>query len=258
MNIAIKRALVGTRLGRWVSVARDAYDLIRTPRVALGTIVNDQLSLRLLIGMVRGGETFLDVGSHIGSVIAEVQHRCPDAKIIAFEADPDKSLELRRKFPRVTVHGCALAERNGEGSFFVDQVESGYSSLSERPSSREIKVTLRRLDELVEHADFIKIDVEGAELGVLQGAADLVSRSAPVIMFESGPGNLLGFTKEGMFEWLAERDYCIMAPNRLAGTGGPMDLQAFLDSHEYPRRTTNYFAVPNARFEEIRARAKAC
>jgi hypothetical protein len=35
-----------------------------------------------------------------------------------------------------------------------------------------------------------------------------------------------------------------------------MTLDAFLDSHEYPRRTTNYFALPVERVAEIRAQAR--
>jgi FkbM family methyltransferase len=219
--------------------------------------VNDQLALRLLVALIKDDETFLDVGSHIGSVIAEVLYRRPQAKIAGFEAIPDKVAFLRRKFPDVPIHSGALSDQTGQAVFFIDPVQSGFSGLATRPNAQEITVPLRRLDDLVEHADWMKIDVEGAELGVLRGADALVRRSSPTIMFESGPGDTLGYTKVAMFEWFAERGYCLMAPNRLAGTGGPMTLDAFIDSHEYPRRTTNYFAVPHHRFEEIRARAKA-
>jgi FkbM family methyltransferase len=236
---------------------RDTINLLRTPQVALGTTVNDQMALRLLVDLLQPGDTFLDIGSHIGSVIAEVRHRRPNCKVIGFEAIPEKVAFLQRKFPGVQIHSGALADHVGEATFFIDREQSGFSGLARRPNSAEITVPLRRLDDLVDHADYIKIDVEGAELGVLQGAEELVQRSSPIIMFESGPGNLLGFTKEAMFDWFAKRNYGLMVPNRLAGTGGPMSMDAFIDSHEYPRRTTNYFALPHHRFEEVRAQAKA-
>lgn len=257
MNLLnFKATLVGTPLGRVLSAARNRLDLVRTPRVALGTTINDQMALDLLVKLCKPGETFLDVGSHIGSVIAEVRYRCPHATIVAFEAMPDKAERLRRKFPGVTIHGCALSDEEGEAEFFVNLAQSGFSSLAEQQGDvRKIVVKKQRLDGLLTRADLIKVDVEGAELGVLRGATQLLDACRPLIMFESGPGNVLGYTKEAMFSFLSERNYGLMAPNRMAHTGGPMTLDGFLDSHEYPRPTTNYFAVPMDRFGEFRQRA---
>ncbi|MDC8754843.1 FkbM family methyltransferase [Erythrobacter sp. sf7] len=252
----MKERLVGTQIGRWLSAARDIVSLIRTPRVALGTTVNDQLAPRLLAQLCRPNEVFVDVGAHIGSVIAEVRHYCPSARIVAFEAMPDKVAWLIRKFPTVTIHSCALSDQSGEAEFFVNLSQSGYSSLAEQKGSvRRITVAMKRMDDLLDQADLIKIDVEGAELGVLRGAARLIEKCQPLIMFESGPGNVLGFTKEDIFSFFSDRGYGLLAPNRLAHTGGVMTLDAFLDSHQYPRRTTNYFAVPITRLNEFRARA---
>ncbi|MGB3737745.1 MAG: FkbM family methyltransferase [Pontixanthobacter sp.] len=255
---SVKKRLVGTSLGRWLSSAREIASLITIPRVALGTVVNDQLALRLLAQLCRPNDVFVDIGAHIGSVIAEVRHNCPDARIVAFEAMPDKAAWLTAKFPAVEVHCCALSDRTGEAEFFINLDQSGYSSLAEQQGSVDrITVEMKRIDDMLDQADLIKIDVEGAELGVLRGAVRLIERCQPLIMFESGPGNVLGFTKEGMFEFFAERGYGLLAPNRLAHTGGAMTLDGFLDSHEYPRRTTNYYAVPMGRFDEFRARAAA-
>lgn len=247
---------MGTTLGRWLFSARDFISLIRSPRVALGTTVNDQLAPRLIAQLCRPGDVFVDVGAHIGSVIAEVRHNCANAQIVAFEAMPDKAAHLVRKFPTVAVHCCALSDQTGEAEFFVNLDQSGYSSLAEQYGSvRRIKVNMKRMDDLIDWVDLIKVDVEGAELGVLKGAARLIEKCQPLIMFESGPGDVLGFSKKDMFSFLEERNYGLLAPNRLAHTGGVMTLDAFLDSHEYPRRTTNYFAVPMARLDEFRARA---
>lgn len=48
----------------------------------------------------------------------------------------------------------------------------------------EVEVNLRRLDELNLDPDFIKIDVEGAELGVLQGLHETIARRQPILMIE--------------------------------------------------------------------------
>lgn len=252
----LKQLLVGTMFGRWLSTARDFFSLVRAPRVALGTTVNDQLAPRLLAQLCRPNDVFVDVGAHIGSVIAEVRHNCPSARIVAFEAMPDKVAWLTRKFPTATVHCCALSDQTGEAEFFVNLSQSGYSSLAEQQGSvRRIKVDRKRMDDLLDWADLIKIDVEGAELGVLRGAAKLIEKCQPLIMFESGPHDVLGFTKEGMFNFFSERNYGLLAPNRLAHRSSVMTLDSFLDGHEYPRRTTNYFAVPMTRLDEFRMRA---
>jgi hypothetical protein len=51
--------------------------------------------------------------------------------------------------------------------------------------------------------DVIKIDVEGAELGVLRGSEKLVTKNRPSIMFEGAPprDDGLGYTKEALWRW---------------------------------------------------------
>ena len=72
-----------------------------------------------------------------------------------------------------------------------------YSGLNKRrydtstPDIEEIKVKLGVLDEIIPKdvvIDFIKIDVEGGEFGVLKGAQHLLKKHKPVIVFECGMG----------------------------------------------------------------------
>ena len=91
---------------------------------------------------------------------------------------------------------------------------------------------------------------------MLRGAEKLLVAARPTILFESGPEEVLGQGKEAMWRFLDERGYKLFAPNRLAHDAPPLTLDGFLDSHFYPRRTTNYFAVAEERRDEIRARAR--
>jgi FkbM family methyltransferase len=270
-----KQWVLGSAIGRLLMSGRDALDLVRaalrTPE-SVGTIANDQLATLLVTRLPLSGKVFIDVGAHIGSIITAVMQRDASIRVIAVEAIPDKAQRLRRKFPHVPVHACAVGDAEGEVSFFIHTRQSGYSSLG-RPAPgdgsgdgrdeaiQEIRVPIRRLDDLVapEGIDVIKIDVEGAELGVLLGSRRLIAASRPVIMFESGPGDAdgLGFSKSGMWQFFADEGYTLHVPNRVPHNDEGLSLEGFVESHTYPRRTTNYFAIPTERRVEIRDRARA-
>jgi FkbM family methyltransferase len=261
--------LVGTSVGRVARVWRDKFGLVQTSKrhfEEVGSIANDNLCRHLMTHLVVNDGTFLDVGSHIGSVIADVLHHCPTAKVHAFEAMPDKVLNLKKRFRNATITHSAVGEADGEVSFFIDELETGYSSLgaSSMPKDRkpkEIRVPLRRLDgmNLGNKVDAMKIDVEGAEEGVVRGARDLLRNQQPIIYFESGPGDLkeLGYTKTGIWQLFNELDYTVHVPHRVAHADKGLTVEMFIDSHDYPRRTTNYIAIPVSRRDEYRQRVRA-
>jgi FkbM family methyltransferase len=264
----IKQLVVGTAIGRVAMRARDFVEvcqaLYSSPESA-GTVLNDQAATRLVAGLSRPGTSFIDVGAHIGSVISAVYDHDKTISVIAVEAIPEKVERLRHKFPKAQVYGCAVGESEGEVSFFVDLKQSGYSSLGHRagdarPGIARITVPMRRLNSLVtaSDVDVIKIDVEGAELGVLRGGGAVVDRCRPVIMFESAPpqDDGLGYSKPAMWDWLTEHGYEVLVPNRVAHDGPGLSRDSFVESHFYPRRTTNYFAIPAERRVEIRDRAR--
>lgn len=267
-NLKMKQYLLTTPLGGLAMILRDKADILRCALVrpeSVGTLANDQLATKLVTRICRPKMRFIDVGAHIGSIISEVRRGSPMVEISAVEAIPGKATNLMSSFPYIDLHACAAGETTGEAAFYIHTKETGYSSLS-KPSVQstetivEIKVPIRRLDDLVpfDNIDVVKIDVEGAELGVLRGATGLLNRCRPTLMFESAPldGRCLGYTKEAMFEFLTSMNYTILVPNRLAHDGEGLTLESFVESHWYPRRTTNYFSVPNERRIEIRNRAR--
>ena len=259
-----RSVLVATKVGVAAQRIREKWQLlsaaVRHPET-LGTVANDLIARELLEQLCTTGGVFLDVGAHIGSIIDGVKRHSNPAAIIAIEAIPEKTRKLRARFPGITVHSCAVGEEDREISFFVDDKKSGYSSLFSEGKSKNLRhltVPLRKLDTLIPTAsvDVIKIDVEGAELGVLRGGEKLIARAQPLIMFESGPSEEGGYTKQGIWQWYDDAGYEIVVPNRLAHLGNGLSSEGFAESHLYPRRTTNYFAVPRARREEIRSRVR--
>jgi FkbM family methyltransferase len=268
MNDGVKSFLVGTAFGQWLLLARDKHHLLRAAVFSpetLGTIVNDQLATRLVASICRPGHVFVDVGAHIGSVVANARRRSRPSQIVAIEAIPAKALALQRRFPGVDVVACAVGDREGvDVPFYVDVGQSGYSSLV-RPVGggdvlAEIKVPLRTLDEVLkgQKVDVVKIDIEGAELGALRGGRGLLSAARPTIMFESAPGagDRLGYSTTHLWRFFADLGYAVIAPNRLAHDDHGLSLEAFNEGHLFPRRSTNYFAVAHERRSELRETAR--
>lgn len=252
--MGIKQLLLGTPLGSAALSIREtssrALTLLRRPH-EMAANLNDALATRLVTTLPC--DVFLDVGAHIGSVLSALPR---GTKLIAVEAMPDKAEALRAKFPRATVHACAVGEREGDVSFHVVPSASGYSSLIQGANSVTITVPLRRLDDLVkERVSTMKIDVEGAELGVLRGAERLIQESRPLIMFESAPGEAM-YSKDDMWLWLSEHRYEVVTPDRVAHDGPSLTREGFSESHYYPRRTTNYFAIPSERRTAVRTTAR--
>jgi hypothetical protein len=218
----IHEHFVGTWLDSLLIAAREKGALLRaflkTPEV-VGTVYNDQLALRLAVGLCDPNGIFVNVGAPVGPVSTAVRRRHPRARVIAIE-----------------------------------------------PAAEGAR---RTLDDLLpsEKISVLKIDAKGAELGVLLGTESVVSRARPLIAFESEPNvkdhsnrqanDRVNDDKARIWDWFAKRDYAVCAPNRVAHYDDGMALESFLDSHLYPRRTTNYIAIPRERRLEARAAARA-
>ena len=262
----IKKYLVTNSLGRVLSALRDTHELLHkslfNPQV-VGEAANNQLATKLVTSICKPNATFIDIGAHIGSIIGKVQHLLPSVNIIAVEAIPQKVVHLKKQFPTIHIHNCAVGEASAEAIFYVNRTQSGYSSLlspdkNSKDLIEEIKVTIQKLDDLItaDNVDVIKIDVEGAELSVLRGATAVIARCRPIIMFESGPsqdGSNLG--KEALYHFFEKIDYALVIPTRLAHSCVGMSLAGFIDCHVYPRLSTNFFAVPVERGEEVKRSA---
>jgi FkbM family methyltransferase len=265
--LRMKQQLLGSPFGRLALSVRDKFEIVRTACLEpeqVGALANDQLATRLGTTLCRPGLTFVDVGAHIGSFVAEVAHNDASIRIVAIEAVPDKAMHLQRKFPFAEVHACAVGEATGNAPFFVNLRAPGLSSLQKAAAGAtdiaEITVPIRTLDGIVGPAgiDVMKIDVEGAELGVLRGGAKILDTSRPTIMFESGPpaDGALRESKQALHDLLSSHDYATLVPNRVAHNDAGLTSDQFVESHVYPRRTTNYFAVARERRIEIRDRAR--
>lgn len=135
----------------------------------------------------------VDVGAHRGAFLANMTRFAPQGRHVACEPLPHLAAELREKFPTATVHEVALANEAGEATFHFLPTMQGFSGLHDiAPGDhevRELQVRTARLDDLLDPElpiSLIKIDVEGAELGVLDGAERTLRRWQPAVLLEHG------------------------------------------------------------------------
>ncbi len=133
--------------------------------------------------LIRNGATVLDVGAHVGySSVLLGDWVGPTGKVHAFEPLPwhreqiDQNLRLNGFSDRVTVQPFAVTDKQGTASLYYNRsLNTGMGSLhSQRRTSRVLEVDTIGLDQWrevndVQDVDLVKIDVEGAELGVLDG-----------------------------------------------------------------------------------------
>ncbi|MBX7051251.1 MAG: FkbM family methyltransferase [Flavobacteriales bacterium] len=158
----------------------------------------DRLTLAIMKRELKSGSNCIDIGCHEGEMLEYILQFAPQGVHFAFEPIPAMFDALERKFGKqVTVYPYALSSSRGETTFHHVRNAPAYSGIRKRdyatdqPDVQLIQVKMERLDDLIEanqKIDFIKLDVEGAEYLVLQGARETIRRCKPLILFEFGLG----------------------------------------------------------------------
>lgn len=141
----------------------------------------DAVERELLASRLHEGFTFIDVGANIGAYSLFVAARAGRrARILAVEPQPEVFARLsfniaQNPFGTVKAVACALADKPGELTLFIDPTNRGESSVRILNSSAgtSVKVPAMTLLSLVEgegyeRIDAIKLDVEGAEDLILE------------------------------------------------------------------------------------------
>ena len=134
----------------------------------------------------------LDIGANIGNhALFLAQHF---DRVIAFEPNPMVACILRANVinsgEAIEIFGIGLSNTDGHVNFAVDNCNLGRSRISEDNESTGTTIQVEKLDVIAEslslsNVSFIKIDVEGHEAKVFEGASNLLSSSHPVIAMEA-------------------------------------------------------------------------
>ena len=128
---------------------------------------------------------FVDVGAHVGEYAIRMSRYY--THVYAIEPNPravkilEKNIELNNAW-NVEVINVACGDSDGIGHLGL---RGGSSTLLDVGGNiRTIQVPIRRLDEIIEKAHVIKIDVEGYEEKVIRGTMRLIEKCKPVIVIE--------------------------------------------------------------------------
>src|SRR2546429_817224 len=157
----------------------------------------------------------VDVGANCGLYTRRLARL--SRRVHAFEPSQQMARLLRRtSASNVSVHEIALSDHAGEADLFIPQgenglvhglasLEPGVNSPGEQVVSNHVAVA--RLDTVVrQDVAFVKIDVEGHELSVLNGAVGLLERSQPVFLVEAEDRHRVEATRS-VFEFFRKRSY---------------------------------------------------
>jgi FkbM family methyltransferase len=206
-----------------------------------------------------------DVGANIGLMALPVLYEHADVTVCSFEPSPSSTPFLERTV-RESPYGArwrmfakALGEKPGTAEFCMsDGVMGSFDGFCDtsRPEMssvprRTVEVPVSTLDSEWEElgrpdVSAIKIDVEGAEFGVLQGGASLIAACRPTLVMEWSRRNLpaYGVDLAELFRFAAAHSYLLFT----ADVGTPVRSEEELLFHMWSDE--EFVLVPMARPEK--------
>lgn len=166
--------------------------------------IQESWDYSLFTGIVEAGDTVIDVGANFGMYTLGAGKRLGSlGRVFAFEPDLrsmsllEENVALNQLEDRVTRVGVCLGSYEGLVEFHaaVDPSFSGIYDTKRSETSELLQLPIRRLDNVLQeygitHVDKIKIDVEGAEFEVLEGAIEILTNSDVTVMMEISNKNL--------------------------------------------------------------------
>lgn len=160
-----------THISRWVEQNR--------------RLDHDRNALPLVLPLIKPGDTVVDAGAFIGDhTIAYLNAVGEHGHVLAFEPNPEAFECLQFNCPKATCYPLALGEMTGTRGLKISG-NAGNSSLSSDESKVDYTVAMMELDLLrMRRLDYFKIDVEGFEVFVLQGAKATINICRPIMLIE--------------------------------------------------------------------------
>jgi len=131
--------------------------------------------------------SIVDVGANIGSTVLLWQSLWPGVDIVAIEPYPESIVYLKKNTDNITIIEKAASNFTGTLNMSCYSDNTGLAKVTKGG----LKVPADKLDNMVERCDFLKIDVEGHEFEVLEGATRLLKQNPYVLIETDSPSKLM-------------------------------------------------------------------
>jgi len=221
------------------------FDLTRSQKY-------DKMTMKIMKIVLEPNSTFVDIGCHNGEFLEEALRFAPEGKHYAFEPIPELNLQLQKKFGNhCEISSYGLSSRRGTSTFQYVKSNTSYSGLKERTYPKnekveEITIKIDLLDNLLKDSkriDLIKVDVEGAELEVLQGSTYTIAKHLPVIIFEhvKDAARAYDVDAEKSFEFFESVNYNLYTLKSFIEEPIPLNKKEFI--RLFNSREETYFAA---------------
>jgi len=208
-SLAILLGFLNSRISRYKldKLIPDKHYLVRCPGGKIYLNLREAISERakfigyyeyqktnLFKKIVKPGMTILDIGTNKGYYsLLSAKIMDDKGEILSFEPHPENCYWIKKSisvngYKSIKLFQIALFNKNGEMRLF-EGAKSGHHSLVRNKDLGSITIQTKKLDailaeEKIIKVDLIKIDVEGAEIQVLDGANKLLAKQSPKLLID--------------------------------------------------------------------------
>jgi FkbM family methyltransferase len=231
-------------------ILRDAAQLSPVP--VTKNLRYDRETQKVLKRTLHPHSNCIDVGCHKGEILDVMLKYAPKGSHSGFEPIPYLYSFLSEKYyQKCKIYPIALSNQKGLSSFNFVITNPSYSGLKKRnydrkgEKDRSIMIETDTLDNIIAedfHVDLIKIDVEGAEMLVIEGALNTIRRCKPIIIFEFGKGasDVYKSTPEMLYKLITETlEMQLSTMKKWLSKSKPITLETL--KNEYQTGNNYYF-----------------
>jgi FkbM family methyltransferase len=144
------------------------------------------------------GKTVIDIGSHAGEYLYILENSGKFSHVIGIEPNPNLASRLQRLFRKCQIYNLALSNTNEQKKLKIPLINGVYfesrgtfENFSELDEDDQKTITVRATtlddfvsDRAIQNIGLLKIDVEGHEMKIFQGASKTIMRNRPTILVE--------------------------------------------------------------------------
>lgn len=159
----------------------------------------EPITTKVFKQLLKLGDTVIDIGANVGyfSLLSKIIVG-DTGRVYAFEPNKNNSIAIFQNAElnslKVSIIPVALSDKAGKASFYLSSADSEHSLIKSSSHLQQISIDVYKLDSFhFDKVDLIKIDVEGNEFAVLQGAKQIIQNNPNInlIVEISKQGDLL-------------------------------------------------------------------